>query len=119
LRTGCQVSESHSLAFTQEHPLNSHLVHRAAGLERGHHRLGASAHDITNLGTAGFKRDVALQSTLPGGGVTTRIAQAAVPGSAIEDDMVGMLVAKHSFLANLAVFKTVDAMVGELLDRVA
>ena len=118
-RTACRVSESHTLACTQEHKLNAISSIALSGLNAATAKLGASAHNIANLGTAGFQRNLALQTTQPGGGVATRVTQASVPGSAIEDDMVGLLEAKHSFLANLAVFKTADAMAGELLDREA
>ena len=82
-------------------------------------RLGASAHNIANLGTAGFRRERASQTSVDGGGVTTRLDPAPVPGSAMEDDLVGMLAARNSFLANLAVFRTADAMAGALLKTVA
>ena len=111
--------EEPDIGFTQEPPLNAVSSIALSGLTAATARLGASAHNIANLGTAGFQRQLVQQTAQPGGGVTTRTTQAAVPGSAIEDDMVGMLVAKHSFLANLAVFKTADAMAGELLDREA
>lgn len=78
--------------------------------------LDASAHNIANLGTPGFRREQAIHSTLADAGVTTSWAQAAQAGSAIESDMVGQLVAKNQFLANLAVFKTQDQMMGALLD---
>lgn len=37
-------------------------------------------------------------------------------GNALETDVVTQLQAKHSFMANLAVFKTSDKMAGALLD---
>ncbi len=78
--------------------------------------LDASAHNIANLATPGFRRAQAIHSTLADAGVTTSWAQAAQAGNAIESDMVGQLVAKNQFLANLAVFKTQDQMMGALLD---
>ena len=81
--------------------------------------LDASAHNIANLATPGFRREQAIHSTLADTGVTTswaQAAQAAQAGNAIESDMVGQLVAKNQFLANLAVFKTQDQMMGALLD---
>jgi len=47
---------------------------------------------------------------MAGGGVTATVSTAAVPGDAIETDLVGMLVAKNTFLANLAVFRANDSM---------
>jgi hypothetical protein len=48
--------------------------------------------------------------------VTTTISQAAQEGNAIETDVLAQLAAKDSFLANLALFKTNDRMMGALLD---
>ncbi len=81
--------------------------------------LGASGHNLANLGTAGFRRQTASTDSLPGGGVTSRLDLAVEPGSAMETDLVGLLSAKHSFLANLTVFRTADAMSQTLLDTVA
>jgi flagellar hook protein FlgE len=81
--------------------------------------VGASAHNLANLGTAGFRRQIALPESLPSGGVTSRLDSAAEPGNAIENDLVGLLSAKHSFLANLAVFRTSDEMAGTLLNTLA
>ena len=90
-----------------------------SGLAAATASLGSSAHNIANLGTAGFKRELASHRTQAGGGVATDFKQASLPGPAIEEDMVGMLEAKHAFQANLAVFKTADEMTGALLDIVA
>ena len=54
---------------------------------------------------------------MAGGGVTATVSTAAVPGDAIETDLAGMLVAKNTFLANLAVFRANDSMGGALLDK--
>jgi flagellar hook protein FlgE len=81
--------------------------------------LGVSGHNLANLGTAGFRRQIASPETLPSGGVTSRLNSAVEPGNAIETDLVGLVSAKHSFLANLAVFRTSAEMAGTLLDKVA
>jgi flagellar hook protein FlgE len=78
--------------------------------------LGSSAHNLANLGTTGFNRELSSFESLPGGGVTARVERAPQSGNAIEADMVGLLAAKHSFLTNLAVFRASDAMAGVLLD---
>jgi flagellar basal body rod protein FlgC len=90
-----------------------------SGMTAATSSLGSSAHNIANLGTAGFKRQLASQEALEGGGVVTRFDRAVAPGSAIEADMVGLLSAKNAFLANLAVFRASDAQSGVLLDIVA
>ena len=81
--------------------------------------LGVSGHNLANLGTAGFRRQIASPESLPSGGVAPRLGAAEVPGNALETDLVGLISAKHAFLANLAVFRTSDEMAGSLLKAVA
>ena len=90
-----------------------------SGMSSATSRMGASAHNIANLATPGFRRELASQASQPSGGVSTRLDPAPAPGNAMEDDMVGMLAARNAFLANLAVFRTSDAMAGALLKTVA
>ena len=87
-----------------------------SGLQSAQTRLGAAGHNIANLGTTGFRRQTVEAAAVPAGGVTVSLGQAPQTGNAIEEDMVGLLSAKHHFLANLAVFKTQDRMLGSLLD---
>jgi len=90
-----------------------------SGLNAAQSSLDVSAHNVANLATDGFHRQRAIQSSAPAGGVTTTVVRAAEPGTALESDMVDMLQAKGSFLANLAVFRTSDRMMGSLLDVVS
>ena len=87
-----------------------------SGMNAAQTSLDASAHNIVNVSTAGFRREQVTQSAAAYGGVTTSMSQAAHEGTALEADVVGQLVAKNQFLANLAVFKTNDQMMGALLD---
>ena len=89
-----------------------------SGMNAAQTALDASAHNIANLSTAGFRREQVAQFSTGNGGVASSLTTAAQEGSAIETDLVGQLVAKNQFLANLAVFKTSDQMMGALL-RVA
>jgi flagellar hook protein FlgE len=89
-----------------------------SGLAAAQTSLAAAGHNIANTMTPGFRREVVLQQAQPGGGTTARLQTAAVEGDALADDLVGLQQAKHSFFANLAVFKTADAMTGSLLDAV-
>lgn len=86
------------------------------GMHAAQTALGASAHNIANLGTPGSRRQLVVQSTVADGGVAAALRPAGQPGPALERDLVGLLVAKNQFLANLAVFKTGDALMGSLLD---
>lgn len=90
-----------------------------SGMNAAQTHLQASAHNIANLATDGFRRQQATPASMPSGGVSVSLAPAAEPGSSLETDMVGLLEAKNAFLANLAVFKTSDRMVGSLLDTVS
>jgi flagellar hook-associated protein FlgK len=87
-----------------------------SGMNAAQTHLNASAHNVANLATEGFHRHEVEQSEQAGGGVTTQTVRSATEGSALEADVVTQLQAKNSFLANLAVFKTSNAMTGALLD---
>ena len=89
-----------------------------SGMNAAQTGLLASAHNIANLNTAGFRRQQVAQESVSAGGVDTSLTQACDAGNAMETDMVGLLQAKNAFLANLAVFKTSDQMAGSLLDVV-
>ncbi|ARV20120.1 MULTISPECIES: flagellar basal body protein [Comamonadaceae] len=87
-----------------------------SGLNAAQTSLNASAHNVANLATEGFKRQETVQTAQSGGGVTTSVREASTAGNALEQDVVTQLQAKNSFIANLAVFKTQDKMAGALLD---
>lgn len=91
----------------------------ASGMTSATSSLQSSSHNIANLQTAGFQRQLASSQALDNGGVQTRVNRAPEPGHALENDMVGLLTAKSSFLANLAVFRTHDQMAGSMLDMFA
>jgi flagellar hook protein FlgE len=86
------------------------------GMNAAQTALDASAHNIANLSTTGFRREQVTQSAAVDGGVRASLTQATQEGNALEADLVGQLVAKNQFLANLAVFKTNDKLMGALLD---
>jgi flagellar hook protein FlgE len=88
-----------------------------SGMQAAQTSLGATAHNIANLATPGFRRQTVEATPLAGGGgVTTTVHQASEAGEDMATDMVGLLTSKHAFLANLAVFRTGDRMLGSLLD---
>ena len=91
----------------------------SSGMNAAQVNLSASAHNIANLSTEPFRREQVTQATAVNGGVTTTLTQAADAGSSLETDMVGMLQAKNDFLANFAVFRRGDQMLGSLLDVMA
>jgi flagellar hook protein FlgE len=77
--------------------------------------LGSAAHNIANADTDGLRRQVVRHRMTDGGGVTVDLGRVDAAGHALERDVVAQLMAKNAFLANLAVFRTSDAMAGSLL----
>jgi flagellar hook protein FlgE len=80
-------------------------------------QLDAAASNVANGQTEGYRRREVQQSPQAGGGVSTQVLRATQTGASLETDMVAQLQAKNAFLANLAVFKTSNAMAGALLDK--
>ncbi len=78
--------------------------------------LQASAHNLANLNTGGFRRQGVIQAADAPAGVSVAVSRAASPGNFMESDMVGLLQAKNAFMANLAVFRAQDRVLGSLLD---
>ena len=92
----------------------------SSGLQAAERRLQTSAHNIANGQTEGFHREQVVQQTRPeGGGVEASVTRSAQAGAALEQDVVDLLAAKNAFLANLAVFRTGNKMLGALLDSKA
>lgn len=88
-----------------------------SGMNAAQTRLQVSAHNIANLNTQDFTRQEVAQSTASGGGTFAAVrSSASGVGNSLETDMVQQLQAKNTFLANLSVFRTSDAMLGTLLD---
>lgn len=90
-----------------------------SGMQASQTLLDASASNIANTQTPGYRRRLVEQSAQSGGGVSTTVTQAPQEGPALETDVVTQLQAKNQFIANLAVFKTSHAMTGVLLDKTA
>lgn len=90
-----------------------------SGITTARAGLETAGHNIANLGTPGFRRQIASAETLPGGGVAPRVDRAPEPGSAPEADLVALIAGRHAFEANVAVFRTADKTTGTLLDTLA
>ncbi len=97
--------------------LNSTASIALSGMQAAQTQLHASAHNVANLATAGFRRQEVQQTQLPGGGVSAEISRAETAGQDLAKDVVTQLAAKNAFLANLAVFRTSAKMAGVLLDE--
>jgi flagellar hook protein FlgE len=90
-----------------------------SGMKAAQTLLDASANNIANANTAGYRRQEVVQQAQATGGVAATVTKAGTPGAAMETDVVSQLQAKHQFLANLAVFRTSSKMAGALLDKKA
>jgi len=83
-------------------------------------RLDAAAHNIAAAGIAtsdAVPPILAIQSELPGGGVTTQLtmpASGTLPDTA--DAVVDVMEATLTYRANASVMHAADTMMGSLLD---
>jgi flagellar hook protein FlgE len=96
--------------------MNSIAAIARSGMNAALIGASAAAHNIANLQTPGFRRLNVETQSQPGGGVSAVVTRASQSGDALAADVVGQLLARHLFKANLSVFKTHDAMRGALLD---
>ena len=96
--------------------MNSISSTSLSGMNAAQTSMSASALNIANPGVDGFRRELVQQSTDSPAGVVATAGQARARGEDRVTDIVGLLHAKNSFLANLAVFKTSVKMTGTLLD---
>lgn len=91
-----------------------------SGLQAAQLRLDTSAHNVANLNTPGFHRQVVEQTESPGSaGVRASVQRSPQEGSALEQDAVEQMAATYAFKANVQVLKTNDRMMGALLDTKA
>ncbi len=90
-----------------------------SGMNAAQTRLDAAAHNVANVQTEPFRREQVVQQTQTSGGVSTSLRRSSTEGGALETDLVDQLQASSSYLANLAVFRTSDRMMGALLDMTA
>jgi flagellar hook-associated protein FlgK len=89
----------------------------SSGMQAAQLRLDASAHNVANLSTPGFRRQVVEQTEAPGSaGVQASVQRAGQEGAALESDVVEQMSATYAFKASLQVIKTNDRMMGALLD---
>jgi len=87
-----------------------------AGLRAADVALRASAHNLANLQTEGFRRERVVQAAQADGGVVASTVRSPIEGPSIHDDLVAQLQARNAFLANLTVFRAGVGATGSLLD---
>jgi flagellar hook protein FlgE len=87
-----------------------------SGMNAAQFDLQASAQNLANLSTAGYRRQLVSSAASSDGGVSVASASAPGPGNALATDVLGLSQAKNDFAANLAVFRAGDQMLGTLID---
>ena len=87
-----------------------------SGMQAAQTRLRASAYNVANLSTEGFRRQEVQQTAQSQGGVRSEVVRSALEGPDLVRDVVEQLQARNAFLANLSVFKASDRLAGALLD---
>ncbi|OQX09404.1 MAG: hypothetical protein BWK76_22245 [Desulfobulbaceae bacterium A2] len=104
------------------------------GLQAYGTKMQATAHNVANLNTDGFKRTRVLMQESAAQGVETHVEQDMSPGAMVVEqggqgeelreqsnsdlgnEFVEMMVTSHGYNANLKVLQTADSMLGSLLD---
>ncbi|TNF58196.1 MAG: flagellar basal body rod protein [Burkholderiales bacterium] len=98
-----------------------------SGMRAAQLRLDSSAHNVANVQTPDFRRQVVTQSARPDqGGVDARVERepaGAATGTEgfgrLAEDLVGQRLSLYSFEANLRTVQAHDRMLGALLDTKA
>lgn len=97
--------------------MNSTSSIALSGMQAAQMALQASAHNVANATSAGFRRQEVVQIARAGGGVTATTCGASNEGPALETDVVAQIEAKNAYLANLSVFKASNRLMGVLLNE--
>ncbi|MBV7541650.1 flagellar basal body protein [Acidovorax sp. sic0104] len=90
----------------------------SSGLQAAQLRLDASANNVANMNTPGYRREVvAQQEAADSAGVQASLQREQdAKGVALEQEAVEQMSATYAFKANLQTIKTQDEMMGSLLD---
>ena len=93
----------------------------SSGLQGAQLRLDASANNVANMNTPGYRREVVAQEEVAeSAGVRATVQREQdSKGVALEQEAVEQMSATYAFKANLQTIKTQDAMMGSLLDVTA
>lgn len=90
----------------------------SSGLQAAQLRLDASANNVANANTPGYRRQaLAQQAVADSAGVRATVEREAnEKGVALEQEAVEQMSATYAFKASLQTIKTQDQMLGSLLD---
>lgn len=94
-----------------------------SGMRAAQLRLDSHAHNVANVQTPDFRRQVTTQTARPdAGGVDAQIgreAEVSPPFDRLAEDLVGQRQSLYGFAANLRTVQAQDRMLGTLLDTEA
>lgn len=105
-----------SIGFNPSRGAASAMSVAQSGLQAAQTRLNASANNVANAVTPGFRRDEVQARPSAAGGVETEVQKAQQPGVSLEQEVVDQMSASFAYRANLQVLRTSDQMMGSLLD---
>ncbi|MBP7132421.1 MAG: flagellar basal body rod protein [Aquabacterium sp.] len=87
-----------------------------SGAQAASTRMDVAAHNIANVQTEKFQRQVVNQQSQESGGVTATVAQAQEIGPDLAKDLIEQKMASNTYRANLRSIQTDQQMLGNLLD---
>ncbi|WP_343629799.1 flagellar basal body protein [Roseateles sp.] len=88
-----------------------------SGMSAANERLRASANNVANTSTPGYRRErIEAQTAEDGNGVTTQVVKLPEPGADLAADVVEQKSATYAFVGNLRVLQTQIRAEGALLD---
>lgn len=90
-----------------------------SGLQAAQARMNSAAHNVANAQTEGFRREQVVTSAQAHGGTTAQLQKLPPSGADITADLVEQQSASYAWRANLQTIKTVDTLVGSLLNAKA
>ncbi|MEZ5662524.1 MAG: flagellar basal body rod protein [Burkholderiaceae bacterium] len=99
-------------------PITSGLSAGISGMQAARLRLDSSAHNVANVMTPDFRRQVVSQTARPDqGGVDARLEPTGAGGfDRLAEDLVQQKLGLYSFEASLRTVQAHDDMLGTLLD---
>ncbi|MGE4560739.1 MAG: flagellar basal body rod C-terminal domain-containing protein, partial [Desulfobulbus sp.] len=120
--------------FSRRTTMLSAIDSAVSGLQAYSLKTQATANNVANLNTDGFKRDVVTLSSRAPQGVSANVSKDRSPGALVEEptsdgmemveqsnadlvrEMPDMIVEKNGFSANIKTLQTTDQMTKTLID---
>lgn len=90
----------------------------SSGMQAAQLRLDASANNVANMNTPGYRRQVVAQEEAAGSaGVRASVERQTQEGVALEQEAVEQMSATYAFKASLQTVKVANELMGSLLDE--